>query len=45
MKRTIQLLKNLWHLISRLVRQSSMTFIAKNEEEQLDHHTISISTR
>ena len=45
MKRTIQFLQVLWGSITTLLQQSSKTFIAKTEEDQLDHHTISISTR
>jgi hypothetical protein len=44
MKRAIQLIQALWHPIAQLLRRSNRTFVAK-EEDQLDYHTISISTR
>jgi hypothetical protein len=42
MKQAIQFILNLLGSITSLLSQ---TFTAKTEEEQLDHHTISISTR
>ena len=45
MKRAIQLISALFSAIINLFRQSSETFIGKTDEEQLDYHTISISTR
>jgi len=45
MKRTIHFLLKMISSLFELLRQSSKTFITKTEEERLDHHTISISTR
>ena len=45
MKRTIQFMRTLWRTVSTLLRHSSKTFIAKTNDDELDYHTISISTR
>ena len=45
MKRAIQRISALFSAVIHLLRQSSETFIAKTDEEQLDYHTINISTR
>jgi len=45
MKRTIQALRALFGALFNLLNLSSQTFIAKSDEEQLDYHTITISTR
>jgi hypothetical protein len=45
MKQTFQLLAALFNAVANLLHLSSRTFIAKTDEEQLDYHTITISTR
>ena len=45
MKQTIQLLAALFSAVINLLHLSPGTFIAKTDEEQLDYHTINISTR
>jgi len=45
MKQIIQSLAALFSAVLNLFHQSSRTFIAKTDEEQLDYHTINISTR
>ena len=45
MKQTIQLLSAFFSAVTNLLHLSSGTFIAKTDEEQLDYHTINISSR